>query len=139
MDLLARREHSRAELHRKLTVKGFDAELAEQVVSKLQADNLQSDERFTQQYVRYRAEKGYGPLRIRQELKERGIHSSLIEEHVICDDPAWSERLTQVKNRRFGAGYPADIRERARQQRFLNYRGFSPEQIRRLMKDARED
>lgn len=139
MDLLARREHSQLELSRKLIRKGFDADRVERIISELQSDNLQSDQRFAEQYVRYRADRGYGPYRIVQELKERGIHGSLINELVISDDPAWLERCHQVRSRRFGTGRPGDIREQAKQQRFLNYRGFTSEQIRRLMKDAYEE
>src|SRR5579885_2595342 len=73
MELLARREHSRRELAAKLKRHHPDAALIERVLSGLEAERAQSDDRFVSEYVRQRSEKGYGPLRIQQELRQRGI------------------------------------------------------------------
>lgn len=94
---------------------------------------LQSDARFAEQYVASRAARGYGPVRIRSELRERGLAEPLIEEHLDERDPAWRERLDAVARKRFGARVAADYAERARRARFLEYRGFGADLIRRAL------
>jgi regulatory protein len=71
--LLARREHSRAELVRKLAARGAPAELADEVLDSLAARRLQSDERYAESLVTSRIGRGQGPVRIRRELAERGV------------------------------------------------------------------
>src|SRR5690554_546207 len=75
--LLARREHSVAELSRKLLQRGWREPEAEATIARLAAENLQSDQRFAESYARSRAARHYGPLRIRAELAERGIDRDL--------------------------------------------------------------
>lgn len=104
------------------------------MLAALQAEGLQSDARFTEAYVRHRSERGYGPLRIRQELRERGIAAELIDLHLYDPGAEWELRLAELRRRKFGASRPADYREQARQSRFLFQRGFSTEQIRRLFR-----
>ncbi len=94
---------------------------------------LQSDARFTEQYVASRAARGYGPVRIRAELRERGLADSTIHEHLDERDPIWRERLDAAARKRFGARPPADYADRARRARFLEYRGFGAELIRRAL------
>lgn len=132
--LLARREHSEKDLHRKLTSRGFDADAVSRVLAQLKTENLQSDYRFTEAYVHNRIERGYGPLRIRQELHEKGLAENLIEIFVTEQDSDWMQRLDLVRQKKFGKAMPADYKEQARQSRFLQYRGFPTEQIRRLFK-----
>ena len=133
MDLLARREHTRWELRRKLEVRGLASEMIDPVLDKLASEGLQSDARFAESYVAHRAERGYGPVRVAEELKVRGVESALIREYVRQADPEWGRRMRAVRTKRFGAGWPKDARERARQSRFLYSRGFTSEQIQRLM------
>lgn len=133
MDLLARREHSRQELEQKLTARGFAIDLIEAVVEELAAENLQSDDRFTEAYVNERTGKGFGPLRIRQALRQRGIDDHLIDQYLNPNDPEWTHLAAEVQNRRFGAIEPGDRRSYARAARFLQQRGFSGEQIRRAL------
>lgn len=133
--LLAAREHSRAELVRKLGQRGHGNAVITSVLDDLAARGLQSDERFTEQYVALRSRKGYGPLRIRAELQERGIAPSCIESWLDLRDPAWRERLRETARAKFGAHAPADRKEMARRARFLEYRGFPQDQIRRLLLD----
>ena len=75
--MLARREHSRVELQEKLTKKGFPREQIECALEQLVANNLQSDQRFLEDFIRSRVLKGNGPLRISQELRQRGIEDGL--------------------------------------------------------------
>ena len=73
MDLLARREHGRVELARKLRKRGATAELIESALDRLEADGLLDEARYLQCFVGSRARNGYGPLRIREELTQRGL------------------------------------------------------------------
>ena len=94
---------------------------------------MQSDARYAEQYVAQRAARGYGPARIRAELRERGIEDAVIADWLDERDPVWKERLAEVARKRFGAAGPADLRDRARRARFLEYRGFGAELIRRVL------
>ncbi len=130
MNLLARREHTRKELISKLQAKEIEADIAEQVVDRLTSQDLQSDERFTEAFVNMRRKKGQGPIRILNELQERGVSAILQEEYVDTHDPIWREMITQVREKKFGRQLPKDYQLRAKQARFLQYRGFTNEQIR---------
>ncbi len=135
MRLLAAREHSRVELRRKLLARRFaDADI-EQVLDDLAERGLQSDERFVEQYVAMRRNRGYGPLRIEAELGERGLAGALVDAWIDSRDPEWHETLVAVARRKFGAGPPADPAAMAKRVRFLQYRGFPLGQIRRLLLD----
>ncbi len=125
MGYLARREHASLELSNKLARKGFDADVIDSVLVKLQADNLLNDERFVEVYVRYRANKGFGPLHIRQELQKRGINGDMIN----LDDQDWVKFACQAREKRFGKMVPKLKSEQAKQFRFLQYRGFTFSQI----------
>lgn len=127
--LLAVREHSRHELHNKLG-RSFDRDTVQAVLDQLVECGLVSDERFTEHYVASRIRKGFGPLRIRAELRERGIDGDLIEAWLDLEDGAWCECLREVARRRFGDERTADRRIQAKQARFLQYRGFPESLIR---------
>jgi regulatory protein len=131
MDLLARREHSPLELKQKLSARSFDAELIDDVLEELEAEGLLSAERFAQSFVTARYAKGQGPRRIERELAERGIEAS----SDYLDDPRfdWGALARETRIKRFGRPLPADFKEKARQMRFLEYRGFGNEQIRRAL------
>ena len=131
--LLATREHSRAELRRKLLARAGEVAVVEALLDDLAARGLQSDARYAEQYVAQRAARGYGPARIRAELRERGIDEAVIADWLDERDPVWKERLAEVARKRFGAAGPADFRDRARRARFLEYRGFGAELIRRAL------
>lgn len=137
MDLLARREHSVTELQRKLVAHARKKELntgfAVQVVDELLDQCLVSDERFTEAFVRYRMNNGYGPIRIQTELRERGVNEKIQAAYLDVSDPQWLEQVVQVRRKRFGDGLPEDYKERARQARFLQYRGFTTDQARRAL------
>ncbi len=124
LDYLSRREHSNLELSHKLKRKGFEHNTIDSVLIQLRTDNLQSDERFMDSYVRMRTHKGFGPLRIQQELRERGINIDLER-----NDEGWNARAHQARTKRFGQEIPEDQRERAKQMRFLQSRGFTHVQI----------
>lgn len=132
--MLARREHSCEELKQKLISRSFDPDAVAQVVAALTREGLQSDARFAESFVHHRIEMGYGPLRIRQALKQRGVSDGLIEQSLSEAGTDWLARLQWVREKKFGKALPDNYKEQARQARFLQYRGFSPDQIRHLFK-----
>jgi regulatory protein len=133
--LLARREHARTELGRKLSQRGFSESLVGEVLDALEAENLLSDRRFTESFVEQRMARGQGPLKIRHELRERGISAELAKQCIDAVRQSWCEQALAVRHKRFGAESPADIRERSRQARFLAQRGFEQEHIRFALED----
>ena len=135
MDLLMRREHAVAELQKKLNAKDYDVDIVAEVVERLADEGLVSDERFTEAFVRYRRNNGYGPRRIQSELRERGVSEKMQAAYLDVGDPQWFEQAAQVQSKRFGDDLPMDFKERARQARFLQYRGFTSDQIREVLDD----
>ncbi|WP_090262863.1 recombination regulator RecX [Pseudomonas panipatensis] len=131
MDLLARREHGRAELSRKLRQRGAAQELIDPALERLAEEGLLNESRYLESYIASRARSGYGPLRIREELSQRGLPRGEIEQALAAADIDWRGQLQEVWRRKFPA-LPKDARERAQQGRFLSYRGYSMEAINRL-------
>ncbi|MGD9107682.1 MAG: regulatory protein RecX [Gammaproteobacteria bacterium] len=137
--LLAQREHSRYELQSKLLIRKYDRAVIEKVLDELSQTNLQSDIRFAQSYTRMKMARGFGPIRIRQELHDRGIADDLIEECLAISLDAWMQEIIKVRSKKFGSDVPHDYEERAKQMRFLQYRGFTTEQIKRGMRSIDEN
>ncbi len=145
MDLLARREHSLVELKRKLLNKFNYDDLIKIELLKLEEQGLLSEERFIDTYVTYRSEKGFGPIRIKMELREKGVKDRLINERVkevsfegvSCTSKTinWFESARSVAIKKYGTmvcdskAANKNYNERAKCSRFLNYRGFTQEQI----------
>ena len=132
--LLSRRDFSRAELKQRLlrraSARVGQAEV-EQVLETVQAQGLLSEERFIEQFIRTRAAR-FGPVRLRHELLRRGVDQERIEAALNAgcgDELARAQALWQ---QRFKSA-PADLRERARQGRFLAARGFTHEVIRQVL------
>lgn len=138
--MLSRREHSTEELKRKLASKGYPATSIETVLDKLGKKNWVSDERYTTNYVHHHARRGHGPVRIRAELRQQGIGDSQIQQEVSGGERDWNLLASEVRRRKFGAELPATAAERAKQARFLQYRGFNSDQIRAALKfDPEQD
>lgn len=133
MDLLARREHGRVELTRKLRQRGALPEMIESTLDRLTEEGLLSESRYLESFVSYRARSGYGPLRIREELSQRGLQRSDIELALRESGINWQAQLEDTWRRKFSGQLPIDARERAKQGRFLAYRGYSMEMISRLL------
>lgn len=128
--LLARREHSVDELRRKLVTKGHGEDDVAKVVEKLGAKQLVSDDRYVASFVHHHAKRGQGPVRIRADLRRQGIVDSRIDQEFSSADLDWGQLAAQVRLRKFGAARPRSLSERAKQSRFLQYRGFEADQIR---------
>lgn len=163
MDLLARREHSRAELVEKLQRKYPDADqhfdpLFDDVLDQLEQDGLLSDSRFAEAYVRYRRSRGFGPLLIRQELRGKGIDAALLEAVIDTRSEEWLDTLRDLiarklritspcrsepardrscanSNREQGSLLQSEARKsRQKLYRFCLSRGFTSDQIERAMR-----
>jgi regulatory protein len=128
VSLLARRDFASTELHARLIARGFEPPAAAEAVAGLAAQGVLSDERYAENYVAYQAGRGHGPLRIASELRARGLAAALIEVALAGAD--WRALAGAVRTRRFGKAPPASWKEKARQARFLQYRGFSADHIR---------
>ncbi len=129
MALLARRDHFSAELRRKLLERGFEPAATSEALEALETERLLDDARCLERFVVYRAERGQGPLRIAIDLKAHGVPAELIGPALEAAGD-WRALARTVRRRRFGAIAPADWSEKARQARFLQYRGFSSDDIR---------
>ncbi len=137
LDLLARREHARSEIERKLRQRGYADETAAQVITRLAARGLLSEQRFAESFVRARARRGQGPMRLRAELAQRGVDDAAIADALAAPDLDWRALAGEVRRKKFGDAAPADFSERARQTRFLEYRGFDADDIRAALASAK--
>lgn len=123
MRMLVRREHSVFELTQKLTAKEFDAAEIESVIESLIQQNYQSDERFATEFIQMRFNQGKGPIKISIDLKQRGISYFDLS---MYDFYALAQKIRVNK---FGKKIPNDYKDKAKQKRFLQSRGFDFEQI----------
>jgi len=139
LDLLARREHSTRELREKLLQKLGSAPQLDEELDRLQAEGLLDDNRFAEAFVRMHRNRGHGPQRILYELAQKGVDAAIAEACVEPKSGEWVELLRRIRARRFGEEAPASSAEWQRQARHLQTRGFSTEQIRRALRDPRED
>lgn len=139
MDLLARREHGRVELTRKLRRHGADESMIEAELDRLTEEGLLSEARYLESFISSRARSGHGPLRIREELNQRGISRNDIEQALSDADIDWDEQLRDTWKRKFSGQRPVDPREKAKQGRFLAYRGYAMDAISRLLGGRTDD
>ncbi len=136
LKLLSNREHSRLELARKLRQRGYPEAVVEAVIEALVANELLSEERLVEAYVAERLRKGFGPLRISAELRDKGVDDALIQPHLDLDDQTLIDCVARVCEKRFGDDQAADRKEQARRSRFLEYRGFPPRLIARFLSSS---
>ena len=137
LGLLARREHSRAELLAKLRRAGHGRDRAERAVEDLAGRGLVCDVRFAEAFIRSRVERGSGPLRIRRDLEARGVEPSIVDRLLDADDGEWEARARGAREKRFGAEPPGGRNETGRQVRFLLGRGFTRRQACRAIQENR--
>jgi regulatory protein len=136
---LARRDFSASDLRRKLKDRGFIETAIEPVIAALEASNVINDDRYGENLVAYRSRRGLGPARIRQELKQSGLGSEVIQstmEKAKDDGPDFVGLARAARARKFGPELPKDWKERSRQARFLQYRGFSTDHIRAVLEGS---
>ena len=134
MRFLARREHSRAELRRKLAPKVAEGEDLDAVLDELAQRGWLSDARFAEHTARAKARR-FGPIKLNHYLRSRGVDDDAIAAGLRAAGEQGAAQLETVWKSRFKAP-PADERESARQVRFLQGRGFALEEILRFLKSA---
>ncbi|MFN3749977.1 MAG: recombination regulator RecX [Thiobacillus sp.] len=121
--LLARREHTRAELARKLEAAGFERDEFQPLLDEFEAKNWLSDRRFAESWVADHRAKS-GSVKLAYELRQRGVPDAVIDEVLRGEEDSELDRAREVWRKKFGTP-PADAAEKARQIRFLQGRGFS--------------
>ncbi len=132
--LLATREHSRLELVRKLQSRGYPADQIDPVLSGLAAEGAIDEARLAESYVAERVGKGFGPLRIHAELRDKGLSDAAIDPYLEVMNEEWPALLAAAHDRRFGPTPPTDHTEIGRRGRFLQQRGFPTELIHRQLR-----
>ncbi len=132
--LLARREHSEYELSQKLAQREFDAEEIERVLLELRQGGWVSDQRFAEAYIRMRQLKGFGPVRIQMELRERGVDEHIVEDAIDTEADDWLIALQQQYEKKYRNKSISDYADKAKRMRFLQYRGFTLDAIHRVVK-----
>ena len=134
LGLIARRDHSAAELRRKLTTRGYSGELCEQVLEQLQERGLQNDRTFAEEYIRSKVRRGFGPMKIAAELQQHAIDRDAVTGLLAEHDDQWLERCRDVMMRKYGRSAATDQRERGRRSRFLQQRGFSSSMVAKVIR-----
>ncbi|MDZ7683762.1 MAG: regulatory protein RecX [Gammaproteobacteria bacterium] len=105
----------------------------DEAVDQLAAENLQSDRRFTESFVRSRVQRGQGPLKITAELRGKGIGDDMIAHAFDECEVDWFSLAAAVYSKRFGQESPGDAKERAKRSRFMQSRGFSFDHISNIL------
>jgi regulatory protein len=135
--LLARREHSRFELARKLGQAGFSHHEIDPLLGEFEGKNWLSDRRFAESYVAdHRARAG--SVKLAYDLRQRGVDDGIIQAVLSENHASELERACEVWNRKFGAA-PADATEKARQIRFLQSRGFTSSVIQTIIRGSGDE
>jgi regulatory protein len=137
VNLLARREHSRAELGRKLAPHAQEGEDVEALLDDLVARKLLSDERYAEARAHTLARK-YGAARIAHDLRVQGVDDALVQRIASEARGTEVERARDAWRKRFGR-LPETAQERGQQMRFLAARGFGGDTIRRVLRNTDED
>lgn len=137
MDYLARREHSFYELTQKLNKKfpDSDSSLLVEALDVLKAENLQSDDRFTESYVRYRKSRGFAYLHIRADLANRRVSEMVIGKYLIKSDEHWQISADQLAAKRLRSQEKLSFgsKEHRKLSGFLVSRGFSSAEVRKAL------
>jgi regulatory protein len=132
LDLLARREHSRKELKTKLRQGGYEGEETVDAIDRLGEQHYQDDDRFAEVLLRSRISQGYGPMRLRIELKSHGLADARIRELMDEAEVDWDASAAAQLRRRYGGAGTSDPAERNRRAQFLLRRGFAAATVRRV-------
>jgi regulatory protein len=133
LDLLSRREHSKFELEHKLKRKGFTTINITKTLQKIVDRKLQSDFRFAENYISIRQSRGFGPLRIKNELVSRGIDQNIISNLLAVNDETWFDLAKTIYKKKFNKNKLQNLSTRDKQTRFLYYKGFTSDQIKNCL------
>ena len=124
LDLLSRREHSKYELVLKLERRVDSSDKLLKEIDKLSDQNLQSDERFSESYIRSRYNSGFGPSRIKYDLSKRRVAESIINDAFREIDLNWVEKLKKENIKKYGNENPKNMQELSKRTKFFVHRGF---------------
>lgn len=127
--LLAMREHSVKEITTKLLDKSENSDVIHAVIDELLASKYLSDERFTESYVRARKNRGFGPVKIKSELKNKGISNNLIQDHLDEGAAIWFDNALSQYQKKYGDVPISDYNGWTKRARFMQSRGFTMEHI----------
>jgi regulatory protein len=130
LSMLARREYSRRELRARLEHAGCDEAEAEAALGKLREQHYQDDARFGEMIVRARVGQGYGPARVRAELRSHGLGDSEIRDLIDAAGADWEALAAAQLRKKYGSRPPADHAERGKRAAFLLRRGFPAATVR---------
>jgi len=132
--LLTRREHSAFEIKQKLMQREFEPDEISQAILELTQGDWLSDERYAEAYIRMRQIKGFGPVKIKLELSERGVDDAIIEQYLYSDDHHWQALLVAQYQKKYRNTDISDYADKTKRIRFLQYRGFSLDAIMSVVK-----
>ncbi len=135
--ILTRKEYSKADLIEKLALYAMDRDEVLKLVDELAKENYQSDQRVAEMMLSSQKRKGKGPNRIKLALKSKKIDSSLIQDELKETD--WNEQAYQLKVKKFGLDVEKEPKLKAKQIRFLMYRGFEMDAIMQAISRKAED
>lgn len=130
LGMLARREYSQRELRARLERAGCDEDESEAALRSLRQQHYQDDDRFAEMILRARVGQGYGPARIRAELRSHGLADSLIQRALAGAEVGWQALAAAQLRKKYGRKPPVDRVERARRAAFLQRRGFDASTVR---------
>ncbi|MAJ83710.1 MAG: RecX family transcriptional regulator [Gammaproteobacteria bacterium] len=133
LDLLSRREHSKYELVLKLERRVDSSDKLLKEIDKISDQNLQSDERFSESYIRSRYNSGFGPSRIKYDLVKRRVAESIINDAFRDIDLNWLEKLKKENIKKYGNENPKNMQELSKRTKFFVQRGFDQEMIRKII------
>ncbi|MBY5947463.1 recombination regulator RecX [Photobacterium rosenbergii] len=126
---LSRRDHAEQELQQKLLARGFEQEEVDEAVALCLDYNWLDDARFAERLLNNGIAKGWGLLRIRQEMAHKGIHEEVVSQLFEDDEFDWFEHALEVARRKYGDSPMDTDKEKARRLRFMQSRGFDFEQV----------
>ena len=129
IQLLSRRDHGEYELYQKLSFKGYDQDAIQEAINFCLDHNYLDDLRYARSQIRQHVYKGHGERRIRQELQQKRVADSIVDKAMEEEPQDWFELAKQAAEKKFKGMKAKDQKEYAKQVRFLQYRGYSFEQI----------
>ena len=134
LDFLSRREHSFKELIFKLEDRVSYSQRLIVELEKLSEEGLQSDERFTESFIRSRSIKGFGPEKISNELRSKGIEENLIKKMVYSQELDWKIILKKEFKKKYSQSKIYNIEDISKIKKFFFQRGFLIDEINELFK-----
>ncbi|MBT8141043.1 MAG: regulatory protein RecX [Gammaproteobacteria bacterium] len=129
LDCLSRREYGTQELHNKMLGKAHEPAVIAQVLRELTDEDLLSDERFAEAMLSHGAFKGQGPRKIRHDLAKKSLPAHFINAAFEVCEIDWFALAKEVRTKKYGTECPKEWKDKAKQMRFMQTRGFEIEHI----------